>query len=177
MIRITVFSLTRAIAGFVGIVAFTTAAAFAQSEVDPDHFDSPNTEPIALPKVAPAVPPSVTRYDGKFTLPYMIHCNGKALPPGEYSLSLRLDGKTGQGTVTSKDQTVGIVGVVLRLERAARRDALLVENKRNKRTLSVIRLSQLDFILGPQPHADDPSNPKHTLVESLPVIAARKDRE
>ena len=62
----------RRFAGTVGIFVLTSLGAYAQSEVDPDHFDSPNTEPIPQPKLTPTPPSSETRYDGKFTLPYEV---------------------------------------------------------------------------------------------------------
>lgn len=159
-----------------GIVAFGGVVAHAQSEVDPDHFDSPNTEPVRQPKLAPETKAVTTHYNGKFTLPYIVQCNGKSLPPGEYSFSLHWDGKTAQAIVNSKDQSVGIVGIVHQLPRKARRDALIVENKRNSRTLSIIRVAELDFVLAPQQQVGSASNAKHGVIESLPVILARKDQ-
>ena len=43
---------------FAGLFVLGTREAFAQSEIDPDHFDSSNTEPIQQPKA-----PASTRID------------------------------------------------------------------------------------------------------------------
>lgn len=167
-------SLFRRFAGVVGIFLFVSLGAYAQSEIDPDHFDSPNTEPIPQPKVTANSQSRETQFDGKFTLPYTVQCGGKSLPPGKYSFFFRSDGKVGQGVMKSKNQTVGILGVVHRQARKTGRDALIVENKRSTRTLSVIQVAELDFVLDAKPEMNNASNNKSSRSESLPVTVVHK---
>ena len=81
-----------AIAVFAGLLGCSfmlgPSRACAQAEIDPDHFDSANTEPVRQLV-------RVIRYDDTFSLPYSVRCNGKQLAPGKYSISLRSDGKVG----------------------------------------------------------------------------------
>ena len=160
----------RRFAGTVGIFVLTSLGAYAQSEVDPDHFDSPNTEPIPQPKLTPTPPSSETRYDGKFTLPYEVQCNGRSLPPGRYSFSFRSDGKLGQGALKWKDRTLEIAGIVRQKARKTRHDALIVESNRSARTLSLIRLADFEFVLDVKREM----NNAPSRIESLPVTAVRK---
>lgn len=87
------------------------------------------------------------QYEGRFRLPYAVECGAKSPPPGEYPFYFRSDGKVGQVVMKSKNQTVGIVGIVQRQARKAGRDALMVRTKRSTRTLSVIRAAELEFVL------------------------------
>ncbi len=97
-----------------GFVAFATPRGYAQSEVDPDHFGAPNTEPIPRSKTKAGVATEMgkVRFAGKVTLPYTVQCAGKRLPPGTYSLSLHSDGKTGRAMLNQKSQTIEVAGVV-----------------------------------------------------------------
>jgi hypothetical protein len=82
------------------LMALGDAGAYAQAEIDPDHFDSPNTEPFDQPKTQSQAP--ATRYDGNFSLPYAVQCSGKQSAAGKYSVSLRSDGIVGHGVLKSK---------------------------------------------------------------------------
>ena len=96
------------------LMALGGAGAYAQAEIDPDHFDSPNTEPFDQPMTQSQA--HATRYDGNFSLPYAVQCRGKQLAPGKYPLLLRgreqrqssnaipSDGKVGHGVLKSKSQ-------------------------------------------------------------------------
>jgi hypothetical protein len=167
--------LIRAFAYAMELLVLGASVAYAQSEIDPDHFDSPNTEPFAQPKLTPNSQSGETRYDGKFTLPYTVQCSGKSLPPGKYSFSFRSDGKVGQGVMKSKDQTVEIVGTVHRQARKAGRDALIVENQRSTRMLAVIQVAELDLVLDAKREMNHASSNKPGRIESLPVMVVRKD--
>jgi hypothetical protein len=78
-------------------LAFSVAqggpGAFAQQEIDPNHFDSPDTGPPDQPKSGQSHG-IATRYDGNFSLPYAVQCSGEQLAPGKYSVTLRSDGET-----------------------------------------------------------------------------------
>lgn len=94
----------RAFAVFVallGSVMLGPSRAYAQAEIDPDHFDSPNAQPI--PQLVRMI-----RYDSTFSLPYSVLCNGKKLAPGKYSISLYFDGKVGRATQNQKNHAIEI---------------------------------------------------------------------
>ena len=154
-----------------GFLAFAALGTYAQSEVDPDHFASPNTESIPQPKPAPNSQAGATQYEGKVTLPYSVQCNGKNLPPGEYSVSFRSDGKVGQGVLKSRNQSVGIVGRVRQQSRKLDGDALIVEKTRSARILSVIQAAELEFVLEAKQSEKNASSGKNGSIEKLPLLA------
>ena len=114
----------RAIAVFVGLlwsVMLGPSRAYAQAEIDPDHFDSPNAQ--SIPQLV-----RLLRYDGTFFLPYSVLCNGKKLAPGNYSISLRFDGKVGRATLNQKNQAIEIAPVVQTDAPKQRDEVVVVEN-------------------------------------------------
>jgi hypothetical protein len=97
-----------------GLATVATPRCYGQSEIDPDHFESPNTEPFPQPKTKEgnAAEAGKVRFDGKVTLPYTLICAGRNLLSGRYTVSHRSDGKTGRTTLNQKDQTLEIAGAV-----------------------------------------------------------------
>jgi hypothetical protein len=151
---------------FAGLFVLGTREAFAQSEIDPDHFDSSNTEPIPQPKAAASIRIDTIRYEGQFTLPHEVRCNGISLRPGKYSVSLRSNGKVGQATLNHKGHATEIAGIV-QTQAAKRRNEVIVENNGKWRALSVIRVSGFDFVFDPK-HSVDPSpDSKGARVEKV----------
>ena len=71
MKSLSIFALSAALA----FLALGGPGAYAQQEIDPDHFDSPNTEPVPQPRTADSEV-RVIRYHGTFSLPY--HVRGEA---------------------------------------------------------------------------------------------------
>ncbi len=130
-------------------IVLAAPSARAQFEIDPDHFDSPNMVPFDQPKTKAnsEAAAAIVRYEGRFSLPYSVQCDGKSLRPGKYSISLRADGNVGQATLNQKGETIGIGGVVRKHPRKAGRDILVVELNRGTRNLSEIQIAQLDLIL------------------------------
>lgn len=150
--------------------AIGVSAAFAQSEIDPDHFDSPNTESIPQPRTAESRV-AATRYDGAFSLPYQVQCNGKRLAPGKYSVSVRFNGKVWQATLNQKGHTIEIAAVVAaeaRKPHDQRDEVVVVENDKKVRTLSVVRVSGFDFVFDAKPRRDLQDN-KPARTEKLPL--------
>ena len=130
---------TKRIATYIiGLTLLTTLAggskAFAQFEIDPDHFDTP-AESIQTTKM---------HYEGKFTLPYTVQCHGQSLPPGKYSVSLDSDGRTGQVTLLRKGQAVRIQGVAQR-QNYPSRSVFVVERGGGLAQLSMIHAAQIDL--------------------------------
>jgi len=156
------------VAIFVGLVASAilgASCAQAQSEIDPDHFDSPNTEPIP-PKAPANTRIDTIRYEGQFTLPHEVRCNGISLRPGKYSVSLRSNGKAGQATLNHKGHATEIAGIV-QTQAAKRRNEVIVENNGKWRALSVIRVSGFDFVFDPKHSVDPAPDSKGARVEKV----------
>jgi hypothetical protein len=161
-----------AIAVFVGLLAslmLRPSCAYGQAEIDPDHFDSPNTEQIPQPRTADRKV-TRTRYDRAFSLPYSVLCNGKKLAPGKYSISLRSDGNVGHARLTQTGHAIEIVGVVQMKAPKQHDEAVVVENNKNGRTLSVVRGSGFDFVFDPKHTADLSPESRPTSAEKLPLV-------
>lgn len=164
----------RAIAVFVGLLGSVTlgpSRAYSQSEIDPDHFNSPNTKPIPQPRTADSKF-AATRYDGAFSLPYQVQCNGKRLPPGKYSVSVRFNGKVWQATLNQKGHAIEIAAVVAaeaRKPHNERDEVVVIENDKKVRTLSVVRVSEFDFVFDAKPRKDPLQDNKRERTEKLPL--------
>jgi hypothetical protein len=152
------------------LVALAGSAAYAQSEIDPDHFDSPSTVPLRQ-QSAPEGQEKATRYDGNFSLPYAVQCSGKKLGPGKYSVSLRSDGKVGRGTLKSKSQSIEIVSAVHPQNSKRLADVVVLADKGRVRTLSAIQAAGVNFVFDPilKADVDAPSSSKNMHVETLPL--------
>lgn len=150
--------------GLLGSAMLPPSRAYAQAEIQPDHFDSPNTQPT--PQQV-----RLLRYDGTFSLPYSVLCNGKKLAPGKYSISLRFDGKVGRATLNQKKHAIEIARVVQTEAPKQRDEVVVVKSNQTGRTLSVVRVSGFDFVFDPK-HSADPSDgsPAWTNKLSLKMI-------
>ena len=76
-----VMSVIRIFAGVAGLVVLGDSGVHAQTEINPDHFDSPNAELFPQPKTTTGSKVEPLRYDAEFTLPYKLQCSGKSLAP------------------------------------------------------------------------------------------------
>jgi hypothetical protein len=110
------------------LMALGGACACAQAEIDPDHFDSPNTEPFDQPKTQSQA--HAKRYAGNFSLPYAGHCSGKQLAPGKDSVPLRSYGKVGHGVLKSESQFIEITSTVHSQGSKRGADVVVVGSKR-----------------------------------------------
>ena len=163
-----VVSALRVFAGLAGLVVLGTAPAYAQFEVDPDHFESPNVQPFDKPNNNSAA--ASIHYDGKFKLPYTVQCNGRSLRPGKYSVSLRSDGKVGQAILNQKGQAIGIAGLIHNQTHKPGNAALIVEHNGKTRRLSVIQVAELDLVFDPELQMKNASNNKPRRIEKLPLL-------
>ena len=150
-----------------GLVAVMAPCVYAQAEIDPDHFESPNTEPFPPPKPNAESQVADTRYEGRFALPYFVLCSGNRLAPGKYIISLRSDGNVGQAILNLKGQTVRIAGVVHRQTHKRSNSALIVEHKGMIRTLSAIQMAEFDFIFDANQQVGTSSKSKTRRFERL----------
>lgn len=139
----------------------------AQAEIDPDHFDSPGME--SIPQSRPAADKVTgTQYDRSFSLPYSVLCNGRKLAPGKYSISLRSDGKVGQATLNQKGHAIEIAPVV-ETRTSKRGDEIVVESRKDGRTLSVVRVGGRDFVFDPKRGTDPLAHSGTTIEQNLPL--------
>ena len=153
-----------------GSIALGGSPALAQSEIDPDHFDSPNMAGFDKANTDASSEVETIRYEDKFRLPYTVECNGKSLPAGKYSVSLRSDGKGVQAILNQGGEGVGIVGVVVRKRVNARgNDALIAEFKGTTRRLSAIQVAKLDVVLDPEPQTKNSARTMPRRLERLPL--------
>ena len=152
-----VMSVIRIFASVAGLVVLGDSGVHAQTEINPDHFDSPNAEPFPQPKTTTGSEVEPLRYDAEFTLPYKLQCGGKSLSPGKYSVSLRSDVNTGYATakLNQKSQSLAITGVVRRHARKTGHDALIVEVDGKTCWLVVIRNPELDLVFDPRPQPEN----------------------
>jgi hypothetical protein len=155
-----------------GFATFAIPRGFAQSEIDPDHFDSPNTEPFLQSKTKADVGAEIgkVRFSGKFNLPYSVQCAGKRLQPGNYLLALRSDGKTGWVTLNQKGQAIGISGLVHNQAHKPANHALIIEHDGKMRRLSVIQVAELELVLDPNRQIERSSRNRLRRIEKLPLV-------
>jgi hypothetical protein len=157
------------LAALSGLIPLGAPPARAQSEIDPDHFESPNMEPFDKVKTDVSSDVATIRYDGKFRLAYTVQCNSKSLRPGKYFVSLRYDGKVARATLNHDGQSIGLGGVVPRRAHMQGNDALIVELKGTTRRLSAIQVAKLDFVLDPEPQIKNSTNSEPGRLERLPL--------
>jgi hypothetical protein len=155
-----------------GFATLATPRGHAQSDMAPDQFDSPNTEPFPQPKTprASAAVTGKVRFDGQVNLPYSVRCAGKMLPPGNYSLSVSSDGKTGRATLKQKGQTFDMPGAVRLPADSLARNTLLVECIGKAHRLSAIRAKEIELVFDSDAHVDHTSDGKPNRIEKLLFI-------
>jgi len=158
---------------FLGVLAgfaiLATPRGYAQSEIVPDHFDSPNTEPFLQSKTNGDVGEAMSkvRFSGKVNLPYSVHCTGKRLLPGRYTISLRSDGKTGRATLTQKGRTLEVAGVVRLPANTRARNTVLVESVGKAHRLVAIHLEEMELVFAADPQLEHTSNGQARRTENL----------
>ena len=155
------YSAWAALAGLLASVMLVPSPGYAQAEIDPDHYDSPNSEPIReLVRVI--------RYDGTFFLPYSALCNGKKLPPGKYSISFRFDGVVGRATLNQEKHAIEIAPVVQREAPKQGDEVVVLGDNQRGRTLSAVRVTGFEFVFDPK-HSAAPPGGKPELTRKLPL--------
>jgi hypothetical protein len=166
-----IINLTILLAGF---GALATPRSYGQSEVHPDHFDSPSTEPFPQPKTKEGVAAHAERvhFVGNFKLPYSLRCAGKRLLPGRYAISLRSDGKTGRATLTQKGQTLEIAGLVRPPAEAHARNIILVECMGKAHRLAAIHVEEMELVFAVDPQLEPTSHDKPRRTEKLLLTRA-----
>jgi hypothetical protein len=161
---------------FAAFAALASPSARAQSEVAPDHFDSPDMVPFTQANFVAAAPAQAANlhYDGKVTLAHRVHCNGKSLAPGKYAVSLRSDGSTVQVSLKQGAQVVTLQGAAHANVRSCDRGYLVVERRGNERRLQVIHAGSVQLVFARETGRTLAANAPATL-EVLPVAFVAKE--
>ena len=162
---------TQYLIGLAVLLALGGSRAYAPFEVDPDHYETREPESIEPSKTkAPGL--AKIHFEGNFTLPYTLECNGRSLPPGKYSVSLDSDERTVQVTLNRAGQMLSLQGIARRQNRRRQPAALVVTRNGRVRRLSSIRVAQLDLVFDPGPEHLSDSN--SGTLENVALIVADK---
>jgi hypothetical protein len=137
---------------FMGLAVFVTVEsprAYAQSEVDPDHYETRDLEPQAQSRTNASASVAQIHYEGNFVLPYNLQCNQSSLPPGKYRIAIDSEEATVRVTVSRRGRITRIEGLTKRPSPNHRRNALVVQRNGASNQLAVIQVAQLDLFLSP----------------------------
>ena len=146
---------------------FANSRAQGQAEIAPDHYEA--TDSDSRPANTAKTKAARVHYEGNFTPPYRVRCEGKSLRPGDYVISLDSDGGTVQVTLNRRDQGVRIEGVPEKQPRYRGRDALLVQRSGDNRELSALHIAQLELLFHPARQGEQPKDTTLPNLEALPV--------
>ncbi len=167
------------IACFIGLavsVALGSQRAYAQFEVDPDHYENRDTEPPPQSKTHAPGQIAKIHYEGNFTLPFSLQCNRSSLPPGKYSIAVDSEGRTARVTLNRSGHSIRIEGIPQRQNQNHRANALVVERNGTAHQLSLIQVAQLDLVFSPTLGLERPANGKPRNLQELPLIMADSRR-
>lgn len=137
----------------------------AQSEISPDHFDSPEMVPFDAPKAAAPASAAALDYSGEVTLAHRVRVNGKSVAAGNYRVSLHSDGKTVELRLKRRGQTVAVQTVAYHNAPSTERGYLVVERRGNARRVSVVHAGLLQLVFAPET-----SGPRGAGAASLEVL-------
>ena len=126
----------RMVIGLGALLVVGSPRAFAQSEIDPDHFEGPNVEPFDQAKTKPAGAMGAVQFDAKFTLASTAQSNGNTSTSAKPSASVRSDTRIAQVSLSREGQAAKAEGIALSQARKDQRNALVVENGGKGRQLS-----------------------------------------
>jgi hypothetical protein len=124
----------RLIGCFIGVavlVALGSPRAQAQAEIDPDHYETRDPEPLPQSKMMAPGQLGKIRCEGNFLLPSSVRCNGSSLTLGKYLVSVDSEGSTLRVTLDRGDHRASTGGTAQRQNRNRRRNeaALGAERK------------------------------------------------
>jgi len=160
--------------GLAVLVTVGSLRAHAQFEVDPDHYETRDAEPLPQSKTSALGQVANLHYEGSFVLPYRLQCNRSSLPPGRYSIAVDSEGRAVRVTVNGRGYTTRIEGIAKRQRPNHRRDALVVEHNGGIHQLSVIHVPQLDLVFSPTLGFEHPEDGKPRNLQEIPLILASR---
>jgi len=147
------------------LVLFKSLPCMAQAEIVPDHFDEFSAlsfeQTAGVQTIAAGNPAS---FQGRFTLLHEIHCQGKTLPAGTYSLSILP--REGWNLVTFTPQgAAGNMQMRMKSSPGSRRStALILESVGGQSVLTGISLQKAGRVLYPETAPSQPISPESELV-------------
>jgi len=163
------------VAAVVAFVLFLFAAPVrAQSEIDPDHFDSPNTAPLESAPKSVVSESGPARYEGTFRLPYAVECSGKRLAPGDYTVWLRTSTNEGRIILRHSGHTVIVFAGELHAQNHTEGyGTLLVRIRGNTRTLRTIQMAKMEVGVESKLKITESSAQQLERIDRVPVTMAR----
>jgi hypothetical protein len=170
-LRLTTFFI-----GLAALVAVGSQRAYAQFEVDPDHHENRDTEPLPQSKTNAPGQVAKIHYEGNFVLPYSLQCNRSSLSPGEYSIAVDSEGSTARVTLNRRGHRVRIEGITQRQNQSHRGNVLVVERNGAAHQLSSIQVAQLDLVFSSTLGFRRPADGKPRNLQELPLILADSRR-
>jgi hypothetical protein len=114
----------------------------AQSEIDPDHFETPNVEPFPQPMHVDSSTRDAADFHGSFTLRFSLECAGMILRPGHYVVSIRSLGGRDVVTLMLDGNAARVQTVATSRSSADGPSALILERRGSQRTLTAISLEK-----------------------------------
>ena len=135
---------------------------YALSEIDPDHYEATNVQPVAPAHNSATSHRNAGDFHGKVTLPFDVKYAGLTLPPGSYSLSVDSLGNGNVVTMIPDGKTVKVQAHVRSRSKSHGPYALVLERAGQQRKLAAIRLKEQALTLD---------------LESEPSGSARADTE
>ena len=164
--------LTACFFGLAVLVTVGSPRAWAQSDVDPDHYDIRDPEP------QPQSRTNVTKmhYEGNFILPYSVRCNRRSLPPGKYSIAVDSEGRTVRVTVSRGGHTMRIEEITQRQNQGHGGNVLVVERNGAAHQLASIQVAQLDLVFNSTLGFERRADGKPRSLQELPLILADSER-
>jgi hypothetical protein len=161
--------------GLAVLVTVGSSRAYAQFEIDPDHYETREAEPV--PQAKTNVPQVAIHYQGNVTLPYSVQCSRSNLLPGKYSIAVDSErGKTVRVTMRRQGHTVRFEGITQRQSPNHTRNVLVVQHNGAAHQLSLIQVAQLDVIFSPTQGFERAANGKPSNLQELPLILANSRR-
>jgi hypothetical protein len=136
-------------AAALGLACLLPATTHAQAEVSPEVYDVVSTETIAAEQqlIAASNTAKPADFQGRFALPYEVHCKGKNLKSGQYSLSVKSEGTTRVVTIARNGETMDIRAQELAGNPAASHSSVLVRKSHEGRMLEAVYVRQLNLLL------------------------------
>jgi len=169
----------RCITCLIGLAVFVgleNPRAYAQAEVDPDHYETRDPEPLPQANTNAPSPVDKIHYAGNFVLPYRLQCNRSSLPPGKYSIAVESEGGTVNVTVSRKGHSTKIEVITKRKRPNHRRSILVVERNGSNHQLSVIQVAQSALLFSPTLGFEHPVDRKRRNIQELLLISADSRR-
>ena len=163
----------RIFAGLIALAVLGTVSGAAQFETNPDHFEFPGAQPFPQPR---NVNQSSKQYNANFTLPYAVECKGTSLPAGQYSVSIRSEGKLGQATLKGVGRELGFRGLVREPNHGPKGDALIVELSGKIHRLAAIHIAALDLVFDSAWLGEDGARIETSQVDQVALTPRNGDK-